>query len=133
MCASHYIESIIPSETIKVAFDLLQFLSEGNLFVLIPETEMTSLKGQCNEEGDFKAETVELWMFSSPHLKVEAGTNDVAKLSKPKREIFKINNFKPGSSDIHKHITHIDSHYEGLVPYWVQSLLLYVCLVDFVI
>lgn len=37
-------------------------------------------------------------MFSSPHLKVEAGTNDVIKLSKPKRENFKINNFKPGSS-----------------------------------
>lgn len=45
-----------------------------------------------------KQETVELWMFSSPHLKVEAGANDVAKLSKPKRENFKINNFKPGSS-----------------------------------
>lgn len=32
-----------------------------------------------------EAETVELWMFASPHLKVKAGADNVFKLSEPEK------------------------------------------------
>lgn len=61
-----------------------------------------SLKQKCQGErivqGDLKAGKVELQKFSSPHLEVEAGANNVIELSKPKRENFKKNTFHLGSS-----------------------------------
>lgn len=116
-------------------------------------------------------------MRCSPHLEMEAGTNDVTELSGTDRENIRKQtlstvargkqtlssgrHFQPTShSPIHAHIqtlpryrpplrrakqfppdpteqhsrsNHPDSHDEGLVPYRVQSLLLYIGLVDFVI
>lgn len=46
-------------------------------------------------------------MFSSPHLKVEAGAGDVSKLSKPKRRNYQKNKFQPGSPPIN---THVQTH-----------------------
>lgn len=86
-----------------------------------------------NNDG-FKADKVELWMFFSPHLKVEAGTNNVFKLSKEKEikqnKSIKKCKFQPNVWDIN---TYLDSQYKCLVPDGVQSLLLYVCLANFLI